>query len=38
MITLALETEPIAVNVTVTEDNLVVDLTDGRTIIVPLAW
>jgi hypothetical protein len=31
-------TEPIAVNFTVTEDNLVVDLTDGRTIIVPLAW
>ena len=38
MTTLALETEPIAVNVTVTEDNLAVDLTDGRTIIVPLAW
>jgi hypothetical protein len=38
MTTLALETEPIAVNVVVTEDNLVVDLTDGRTIIVPLAW
>jgi hypothetical protein len=38
MTTLALETEPIAVNVTVTEDNLIVDLTDGRTMIVPLAW
>jgi len=38
MTTLALETEPIAVNVTVTEDDLIVDLTDGRTIIVPLAW
>jgi hypothetical protein len=36
--TLALEIEPIAVNVTVTEDNLIVDLTDGRTIIVPLVW
>ncbi len=38
MTTLALETEPIAVNVTVTEDDLMVDLTDGRRIIVPLAW
>ncbi|HLF72945.1 MAG TPA: DUF2442 domain-containing protein [Anaerolineales bacterium] len=38
MTTLALETEPIAVNVTVTEDDLIVDLTDGRRIIVPLAW
>jgi hypothetical protein len=36
--TLALETEPIAINVKITEDNLMVDLTDGRTIIVPLAW
>lgn len=25
-------------NVTVTEDTLIVDLTDGRTILVPLAW
>ena len=38
MITLALESEPIAINVAVTENNLSVDLTDGRTIIVPLAW
>jgi Protein of unknown function (DUF2442) len=38
MITLALESEPIAVKVTVTEDDLMVDLTDGRRIIVPLAW
>jgi len=38
MTTLALETEPIAVSVTVTEDDLMVDLTDGRRIIVPLAW
>jgi hypothetical protein len=38
MTTLALETEPIAVNVAVTEDDLMVDLTDGRRIIVPLAW
>ena len=38
MTTLALETEPTAVNVTVTEDDLMVDLVDGRRIIVPLAW
>ncbi|MGZ9165585.1 MAG: DUF2442 domain-containing protein, partial [Anaerolineales bacterium] len=35
---LALETEPTAVNVTVTEDDLMVDLVDGRRMIVPLAW
>lgn len=29
---------PDAVNVTVTEDTLTVDLSDGRTISVPLAW
>jgi len=34
---LALETEPTAVNVTVTEDELMVDLVDGRRMIVPLA-
>lgn len=38
MITLALEVEPIAVSVAVTEDDLVVNLTDGRRIITPLAW
>ncbi|MBI3738296.1 MAG: DUF2442 domain-containing protein [Chloroflexi bacterium] len=38
MTTLALETEPIATNVTVTDDDLMVDLADGRRIIVPLAW
>lgn len=31
-------TGPIAVSVTATEENLAVDLTDGRIIIVPLAW
>jgi hypothetical protein len=29
---------PVAENVTVTEDTLSVDLSDGRTISVPLAW
>jgi hypothetical protein len=38
MTTLALETEPIATNVVVTESDLTVELTDGRRIIVPLAW
>jgi hypothetical protein len=32
------ETEPMAVHVTVTEDKLTVDLADGRSLIVPLAW
>ena len=38
MTTLVLETEPIAVHVTVTEDKLTVDLADGRSLVVPLAW
>ena len=29
---------PIAVNVTVTEDTLSIDLSDGRTVSVPLPW
>jgi hypothetical protein len=33
-----LEVEPTAVKVEVSEDDLIVDLTDGRRIIVPLAW
>jgi hypothetical protein len=31
-------TASIATDIIVTDDNLMVDLTDGRTIIVPLAW
>lgn len=38
MTTLTLETEPIAVEVAVTEDDLDVRLSDGRRILVPLAW
>lgn len=38
MNTLVLEIEPLAIGVSVTEDELIVDLTDGRRIIVPLAW
>jgi hypothetical protein len=33
-----LETEPIAINVVVTEDDLTIDLSDGRRMSVPLAW
>jgi hypothetical protein len=38
MTTLVLETEPIAMHVTVTDDKLIVDLADGRSLGVPLAW
>jgi hypothetical protein len=38
MTTLTLETEPLALQVRVTDENLIVDLIDGRSLIVPLAW
>jgi hypothetical protein len=38
MTTLVLETEPAAIHVTITEDKLTVDLADGRSLVVPLAW
>ena len=39
MTTLAIELRMVsAQNVTVTEDSLTVDLSDGRTVTVPLAW
>jgi hypothetical protein len=38
MDTLVLEIELIAVKVNVTEDDLTVNLSDGRRILVPLAW
>jgi hypothetical protein len=39
MTTLAIDTRnPVATNVAVTEESLIVDLADGRTISVPLAW
>ena len=38
MSVLARHTEPRAMNVAVTDDELVVDLADGRKIITPLAW
>ena len=38
MNTLVLETEPLATGVSVTDQELTVDLVDGRRIVVPLAW
>ena len=38
MSTLVLEVEPIAIEVTVTDDELTANLSDGRRIVVPLAW
>lgn len=38
MATLALEIEPLAAEVRVTDDHLIVDLVDGRSLSVPLAW
>lgn len=38
MTTLVHEQEPAAVKVTVTSEHLVVDLADGRSLSVPLAW
>lgn len=38
MTTLVLETEPLAVEVTVSDDRLMVDLADGRSLVIPLEW
>ncbi len=38
MATLTLETEPIASQVTVTDEKLIIDLIDGRSFVVPLGW
>ena len=38
MTTLVLETDPTALKVQVTAQSLIVDLADGRTLSVPLAW
>ena len=38
MSTLVLEAEPAAVQVTVIDEKLLVDLADGRSIVVPLGW
>jgi hypothetical protein len=38
MTTLTLETDPLATKVQVTEDRLIVEQTDGRSIVIPLSW
>jgi hypothetical protein len=38
MTTLILETEPLVTKATVTDEKLIVDLADGRSLSVPLAW
>jgi hypothetical protein len=38
MTTLTLEIEPLAANVTVTDERLIVELSDGRSMTVPLEW
>ncbi len=38
MSTLVLETEPAAVQVMITDEKLIVDLADGRSVAIPLAW
>lgn len=38
MSTLMFETEPAAVQVTITDEKLIVELADGRGISIPLAW
>lgn len=38
MTTLTLEAEPLAAQVTVTDEKLIVELVDGRSLIVPLSW
>ncbi len=38
MTSLTLETEPLALKVKVTDESLIVDLIDGRSLIVPLSW
>ncbi len=38
MTTLTLETDPIVNQVTFTDEKLILELADGRSLIVPLAW
>jgi hypothetical protein len=38
MTTLTLDTEPLANQINVTDDKLVIELVDGRTLIIPLSW
>ncbi|PZO44884.1 MAG: DUF2442 domain-containing protein [Shackletoniella antarctica] len=38
MTTLVLETEPLAAQIKTTDETLIVDLVDGRSLVVPLSW
>ncbi len=38
MTTLTFETEPLATQISVTDEKLIVDLVDGRSLVVPLSW
>ena len=38
MTTLILETEPLATQIEVTDEKLIVNLADGRSLIIPLSW
>jgi hypothetical protein len=38
MTTLTLETEPFAAQIKVTDEKLIIDLVDGRSLMVPLSW
>src|SRR5438552_186807 len=38
MSTLVLESDPVAVNLEITADKFIVDLADGRSLVVPLCW
>ena len=38
MSTLVLDTEPLVIQVTFTDEKMIVQLADGRSIVIPLAW
>lgn len=38
MTTLTLEIEPVAIEVAVTDNKLIIELVDGRTLAIPLEW
>lgn len=38
MTTLVLETEPLAAQIRTTDERLIVDLVDGRSLVIPLSW
>jgi hypothetical protein len=38
MTTLTLDTEPLATQINVTDEKLIIELVDGRSLIIPLSW